>query len=331
MNFKGTRKRSQFDLELEVENMGAHLNAYTSREQTTYFAKCFAHDTEKAVEILSDILLNSVYGSREIENERGVILREMQEVEQNMQEVVFDHLHAGAYNGCSLSGTILGPIENIKSLNRNDMLDYIRTFYKGQRMVLCGAGGVEHEQLVDFAEKYFGKIERGSAEVLKYEPGVFRNSYQIFPNKAMEQIYGCLSVEGTSWTHPDNIATQIVNVMLGSYDRTQSQGVAGLTLLGDEVAKQDLGVQSFMSFTTNYKDTGLTGTYFCVDDAKALQQFTKTITSVWKRLCHEVDERKLNDAKRTIFLNMLLMLDGSTPICEDIGRYFNLISFDYFN
>lgn len=67
-----------------------------------------------AVEILSDILLNSVYGLREIEIERSVILREMEEVEQNMQEVVFDHLHAGAFRGCSLSGTILGPVQNIK-------------------------------------------------------------------------------------------------------------------------------------------------------------------------------------------------------------------------
>lgn len=66
------------------------------------------------MEILSDILLNSVYGAREIEIERGVILREMEEVEQNMQEVVFDHLHAGAFKGSSLSYTILGPVKNIR-------------------------------------------------------------------------------------------------------------------------------------------------------------------------------------------------------------------------
>jgi processing peptidase subunit beta len=68
-----------------------------------------------AVEMLSDILLNSIYGQGEIERERGVILREMEEINQNMQEVVFDFLHAGAYEGCSLSRTILGPVENIRS------------------------------------------------------------------------------------------------------------------------------------------------------------------------------------------------------------------------
>ena len=114
MAFKGTKTRSQTDLELEVENMGAHLNAYTSREQTVYYAKAFSKDLPKAVDILSDILQNSTLGEAEIERERGVILREMQEVETNLQEVVFDHLHSTAYQGTPLGRTILGPTENIK-------------------------------------------------------------------------------------------------------------------------------------------------------------------------------------------------------------------------
>jgi Zn-dependent M16 (insulinase) family peptidase len=94
--------------------MGAHLNAYTSREQTVFYAKCLSEDVGKAIEILSDILQNSKLGEQEIERERGVILREMQEVETNLQEVVFDHLHATAYQGTPLGRTILGPTKNIK-------------------------------------------------------------------------------------------------------------------------------------------------------------------------------------------------------------------------
>lgn len=148
---QGTRKRSQLDLELEIENMGAHLNAYTSREQTVYYAKAFSKDLPRgkmqkgrelknylqisrmmsqgkcisrfkntsilpstAVEILADIIQNSTLGEAEIERERGVILREMQEVETNLQEVVFDYLHATAYQSTALGRTILGPTENIK-------------------------------------------------------------------------------------------------------------------------------------------------------------------------------------------------------------------------
>jgi mitochondrial-processing peptidase subunit beta len=94
--------------------MGGHLNAYTSREQTVYYAKSFSKDLDHSVNILSDIIQNSNFGEEEIERERGVILREMQEVESNLQEVVFDHLHSTAYQGTPLGRTILGPSENIK-------------------------------------------------------------------------------------------------------------------------------------------------------------------------------------------------------------------------
>ena len=83
--------------------------------------------------------------------------REMQEVEMNLQEVVFDHLHAVAYQGTPLGRTILGPAKNIKSISRDDLVHYINTHYKGPRMVLAGAGGVNHGDLCAMAEKYFAK------------------------------------------------------------------------------------------------------------------------------------------------------------------------------
>ena len=98
-SLQGTGKRSQHALELEVENLGAHLNAYTSREQTVYYAKAFRNDVPKAVDIISDILQNSKLEEAAIERERDVILREQEEVDKMMEEVVFDHLHAVAFQG----------------------------------------------------------------------------------------------------------------------------------------------------------------------------------------------------------------------------------------
>ena len=105
MAFKGTGRRSQHALELEVEDMGAHLNAYTSREQTVYYAKSFKKDVPKAVDIISDILQNSKLDAPAIERERDVILREQQEVDKQLEEVVFDHLHSVAFQGAHLSST----------------------------------------------------------------------------------------------------------------------------------------------------------------------------------------------------------------------------------
>merc|ERR1711893_200665 len=176
MAFKGTAKRSQTDLELEVENMGAHLNAYTSREQTVYYAKCFSKDVNKAVDILSDILQNSTLGEAEIERERGVILREMESVETDVQEVVFDYLHATAYQGTALGRTILGPTKNIQSLQRKDLVEYVNNHYHAPRMVLSGAGGVDHDELCKLAEQHFGKLSAGVGEIPTIEPARFTGS-----------------------------------------------------------------------------------------------------------------------------------------------------------
>merc|ERR1712212_1269665 len=223
--FKGTAKRTQTGLELEVENMGAHLNAYTSREQTVFYAKCLSGDLDGAVEILSDILTNSTFGQEEIERERGVILREMQEVEMNLQEVVFDHLHAVAYQGTPLGRTILGPAKNIKSINRNDLMHYIKTHYKGPRMVLAGSGGVNHDKLCDLATKHFGGItDKYEAEVPIDLNCRYTGSDIRARDDGMPLAHIALAVEGCGWTNPDNIPLMVANTLIGSWDRSMGGG-----------------------------------------------------------------------------------------------------------
>ncbi|KAK0518065.1 Mitochondrial-processing peptidase subunit beta, partial [Tilletia horrida] len=136
--FKGTNKRSQHALELEVQNLGAHLNAYTSREHTVFYAKAFRADVDKAVDIIADILQNSKLEPSAIERERDVILRP------------------------ALGRTILGPKKNILSIKRDDPESYIKSNYTADRMVLVGAGGIDHDALVDLAKKHFTNLPTSS-------------------------------------------------------------------------------------------------------------------------------------------------------------------------
>ena len=215
MAFKGTSKRSQTQLELEIENMGAHLNAYTSREQTVYYAKCLSRDLPRAMEILADIIQNSKFGEEEIERERGVILREMQEVETNLQEVVFDHLHSVAFQQTPLGMTILGPTENIKKINRQDLVEYINTHYKGPRIVLAGAGGVDHNELAKLANEHFGNIKAtyDSSEVPELKPCRFTGSDIRVRDDSMPLAHVAIAVEGAGWANPDNIPLMVANTV----------------------------------------------------------------------------------------------------------------------
>uniref|UniRef100_A0A4W4HE78 Mitochondrial-processing peptidase subunit beta n=1 Tax=Electrophorus electricus TaxID=8005 RepID=A0A4W4HE78_ELEEL len=318
MAFKGTKKRSQLDLELEIENMGAHLNAYTSREQTVYYAKAFSKDLPRAVEILADIIQNSTLGEAEIERERGVILREMQEVETNLQEVVFDYLHATAYQDTALGRTILGPAENIKTINRADLLEYITTHYKGPRIVLAAAGGVCHNELIDLAKFHFGKLPaRYKGEAPALPSCRFTGSEIRVSDNKMPLAHIVIAVEAVGWSHPDTIPLMVANTLIGNWDRSFGSAVNLSSKLA-QVACQGSLCHSFQSFNTCYTDTGLWGLYAVCEPGTVSQMmhFTQQEMS----LCTSVTESEVARAKNLLKTNMLLHLDGSTPICEDIGR-----------
>nr|XP_009667756.1 PREDICTED: mitochondrial-processing peptidase subunit beta [Struthio camelus australis] len=320
MAFKGTKKRSQLDLELEIENMGAHLNAYTSREQTVYYAKAFSKDLPRAVEILADIIQNSTLGEAEIERERGVILREMQEVETNLQEVVFDYLHATAYQKTALGRTILGPTENIKSINRNDLVEYITTHYKGPRIVLAAAGGVSHDELLDLAKSHFGNLPSAPEGGLPaLPPCSFTGSEIRIRDDKMPLAHIAIAVEAAGWAHPDTIPLMVANTLIGNWDRSFGGGVQNLSSKLAQIACHGNLCHSFQSFNTCYTDTGLWGLYM-VCEPSTIQDMVHFVQREWIRLCTSVTENEVARAKNLLKTNMLLQLDGSTPICEDIGR-----------
>ncbi|XP_003385964.1 PREDICTED: mitochondrial-processing peptidase subunit beta-like [Amphimedon queenslandica] len=318
MAFKGTKNRSQTHLELEVENIGAHLNAYTSREQTVYYAKSLSKDLPTAVDILSDIILNPVLGEREIERERDVILREMQEVDQQVEEVIFDHVHSIAYQGTPLGYTILGPTANIKKINRNDLLNYISTHYSASRMVLAAAGDVNHDELVKLAEKSFSAVPGSPSTLPEVSPCRYTGSEMRFRDDAMPAAHIVLAVEGCGWANPDYFPLMIASTIIGNWDRSLSGGTNMASKLAQICASEGLA-HSFMSFNTCYTDTGLWGIYM-VTDRMTIDDLFFNLQNEWMRLCNSISDFEVERAKNTFKTNLFMYMDGSTPICEDIGR-----------
>jgi len=249
--------------------MGAHLNAYTAREQTVYYARCFKEDAPSCVEIISDILQNSKFEEPAIEREREVILREQEEVDKQYEEVVFDHLHATAFPGQPLGRTILGPKENIMTINRGNLVEYVNKNYRADRMVLVSAGGVPHEDLVKLAEKHFGKIppsatlhELGASDKAKPK---FVGSEVRLRDDTMQHAHIALAVEGVGHRHPDYWTMLVMQAIVGNWDRALGSAPHLGSRLSSIVAKNGLA-NSFMSFSTSYSDTGLWGIYFVTEN-----------------------------------------------------------------
>ncbi len=147
-----------------VDRSLRHANAQRKqRENTVYFAKSLNEDVPKCVDILQDILQNSKLEEQAIERERDVILRESEEVEKQVEEVVFDHLHATAYQNQPLGRTILGLAENIRDITRTELVNYIKNNYTADRMVLLAPAAFLTSSWSRWPTSYFNKLPATSA------------------------------------------------------------------------------------------------------------------------------------------------------------------------
>ncbi|AOA63307.1 Mitochondrial-processing peptidase subunit beta [Komagataella phaffii CBS 7435] len=325
--FKGTSNRSQLKLELEVEDCGSHLNAYTSRENTVYYAKAVKDDIPRAVDILSDILTRSKLEKLAIEKERPVILRESEEVDKMYDEVVFDRLHEVTFKGQPLGRTILGPLENIRSLTQGDLKNYIKTNYKGDRMVLVGAGAVDHEELVKLAQKSFGHVPLSEEPVPLGSPRgdlpIFYGGEARVEDRSLPNTYMAISIEGVSWNAIDYFTALVAQAIVGNWER--STGINSPSPLAVAVSTGNGQGQplanSYMSFSTSYSDIGLWGMYLTADKDADLKPLVDEVLKEWTRLKNgHISDKEVETAKDQLKGSLLLSLDGSTPIAEDIGR-----------
>src|ERR1700738_3798680 len=163
MAFKGTERRSALAIAEEIEAVGGHLNAYTSRESTAYYAKVLKEDVPLALDILSDILQYSTFDREELERERAVILQEIGQANDTPDDIIFDLFQERAFPDQAMGRPVLGRPEIIQNLERETVAAYLHDNYAAPRMVLAAAGNIDHYALVAHAERAFAKLPRVSA------------------------------------------------------------------------------------------------------------------------------------------------------------------------
>jgi processing peptidase subunit beta len=179
-----------------------------------------------------------------------------------LEEVVFDHLHATAFQRQPLGRTILGPKENIQSIKRDNLVDYIKTNYTADRMVLVGAGGIPHEQLVKLAEQHFGHLPSqpptSAASVIaaeqKRKPDFIGSEVRL-RDDTIPTANIALAVEGVSWKDDDYFTALVTQAIVGNWDRTMGNSPYLGSKLSTFINQHNLA-NSFMSFSTSYSDTG---------------------------------------------------------------------------
>ena len=249
MAFKGTRRRSARDIVVEIEDVGGFLNAYTGREQTAFYAKVLAEDTNLAVDILADILQNSVFDADELVRERAVVLQEIGQAEDTPDDIIFDRFQEVAFPDQAMGRPVLGKAEIVRDLPRDVVAGYMASRYRADGMVLAASGKLDHDRLVDLAQGLFDKLPTGTNFVP--EPARYRGGDNRV-ERELEQVHLVLGFDGIGYDDPDYYAAAVLSQLLGG-------GMS--SRLFQEIREKRGLVYSIHSFTGAYLDGGTFGIY----------------------------------------------------------------------
>jgi len=316
---KGTKKRPQRQLEVDIENLGGHLSAYSSRDKTVFYAKVFKNDVPQAIEILSDVLQNSLLDENAINREKDVIVRELELANSQGEHQIMDHLHETAYQGNGLGLTVHGTADSVKSITRNDLQSFISTHFTADRIVISGAGAVDHKQLVELTQKHFGGLQSGSKDdKSSIDRAVFTGSDKRIRFDSLQKAHVAVAFQAASWTSEYAFPLMVMQTLLGSWERSSHLGRNAASRLAQDLSHNNT-VHSFKTFNKSYKDTGLFGVYLVASDNKLDDSMYYTLSNL-VRLCHQVTDEEVERAKTQLKATMLNNFESSFHVCEDIGN-----------
>lgn len=318
LHFKGTYRRSRIRLESEIEDMGGNLNAYTSRETTLYQMQVFPRDVPRAMDIMTDMILNSKYDGKAVEQELEVVLAEANEVDADRRELVLENVHYAAYRDHQMGQPILGNRRSIPKLTSNDLRTFVSTHYIGPRMVVVGGGPVDHQQLVDLTEKHMGKvaISRPELSIIGEDEPLLTGSQVNIRDDDVDMTHMGLFFPAPSWKHPDYFAFLILQRLMGDYDPKRDSLINHARLqynylhtwLGEN---EDVGKHECLYVP--YKNSGLIGHYVsCLDLGAHLA--AAGCMKAMRRATSYIMEAELYRAKNKIYNELLNTETGSEVI-----------------
>ena len=249
--FKGTEKRSAFEISDHIDRIGAQINAFTSKELTCYYTKSTREHAEESLEILSDIFFNSKFDKEELEKEKGVVIEEIKMSEDTPEEVCLDLLSQGYYGKSGLGQTILGSSKNIKSFTRDDVIKYMDKYYTADNVVISVAGNIDIERATSLVEKYFAdKFTRLKSQ--KQAKTQLVEPQHLLRNKRIEQTHIGFAMKGISLNDKQSDAFAIANIVFGG----------GMSSRLFQKIREELGLAySVYSYASGYKDNGILEIY----------------------------------------------------------------------
>ena len=308
MFFKGTKKRSAKDIAFEIDSLGGELNAFTSRENTTFYIKVLDEFLEKGLELLSDIFLNSTFPEEDIGKEKKIIKEEIKMVEDTPDDYIHDLSNQTIWGNSGLGQPVLGRRDTIKLFTKDDLISHIRKYYGTKDIVVSCAGNFETEHLLSLLNKNLGHLRRGSEPWRGAAPD-FANKVEVF-SKQLSEAHICLGIKGIPQASDERYSLFTINTILGA-------GVS--SRLFQEIREKRGLAYSIYSFIASYIDTGVWGVYAGVSRKKVREVIELILAEIYT-LKDTVNETELQRAKNQLKGNIILGLESTSSRMNNIAR-----------
>ena len=295
--FKGTYKRNSKDIAEEMDKLGGQINAYTTKEYTCYHTRILNKHFEKAVEILSDMFLNSKFDNNDIKKEKNIILEEIYMYNDSPEELVHDKLQEAIWKNDSIGLPILGTENTINKFNQKNIKEYFKEHYINNNIVISIAGNIEKEKAFDILEKYFVnknfKVNKKNLLIPKptYIPSFIKNE------KDSEQTHICICFPSFERDSKYKYDITVLNNILGA---------SMSSILFQKIREENGLTYSIYSYISSYEDTGIFIIYASINP----NQIEKVLNLIYKEINiikkEKISKKIIDKTKQQIISNYII-------------------------
>ncbi len=316
MVFKGTKSRSAQRIAREVDAIGGNLDAFTGKETVCFNMKVLDEHVPTALEVLSDLVLNPVFASDEINRERGVILEEIKMDEDNPDYLVHEIFTQNFWKDHPLGKPILGTKETVRKFERETLFDFYGSRFLGGNIVFSAAGNIEHDDFVAQVTRRFESLPAGQSEYPDAPPKTAAR-INLRNKKSLEQVQLCLGVPSPPVADESRYITLVLNTVLGG----------GMSSRLFQTVREERGLAyAIYSDLNPYRDTGSLCVYAGTSSDKAVQVIDLVMKEFSKLKNEPLQPDELRRAKDQLKGNLLLSLESSMSRMSNLARqqmYFN--------
>ena len=310
MLFKGTKNRTSKELASTIDNLGGQINAFTSKECTCFYVKLLDEHISIGVDVLSDMMLNSLFNSEEIDKERQVILEELKMYEDSPEDLSYDLLTENIYKTDGLGMNIIGTKESLYNINRENILEYFNKYYVASNCVISMSGNFNFEEMIELIEDKFNNLPQGEVKVEVTKPE-FHPCF-IAKNKDTEQVNLAMSLKAIPLENrEDAYALSIVNNIFGGSISSR---------LFQNIRENKGLVYSIYSAPSLYRKTGELGIYASMSNENLKKVYNLVLEEIDNLRINGLTEQEIKESKEQLKGSYILGLESTSSRMMSIGK-----------